>query len=184
MTGTNSTESPAAASDEKSAAASEEKSAAASIVAMTQEHIPELMRYEEDMFGAESWSADAYREELADTRYRRYVAAVDADGVLLGWAGIRMLGKEAEILTVGVIPTARRAGLGTRLVQTLLDEARSRAVRDVFLDVRVDNEQAQRVYEREGFTGVGVRRGYYDSGRTDALTMALRNLAAPATGRQ
>jgi ribosomal-protein-alanine N-acetyltransferase len=148
------------------------------IVPMTRAHVVEVMRYEHDMFGAESWSADAYREELADTRHRFYVAAVDDAGALVGWAGIRMLDKEAEILTVGVIPSARRDGLGTRLLTTLLDEARRRGVEDVFLDVRMDNLQAQRVYEREGFAALGTRRGYYDNGRTDSLTMVRRGLSS------
>jgi ribosomal-protein-alanine N-acetyltransferase len=148
------------------------------IVAMTRKHIAEVMRYEHDMFGAEAWSAGAYREELADKRHRYYVAAVDDAGALLGWAGIRMLDKEAEILTVGVVPTARRSGWGTRLLRTLLEEADRRGVEDVFLDVRMDNLQAQRIYEREGFAPLGVRHGYYDSGRTDALTMVHRRVAA------
>ena len=47
-------------------------------------------------------------------RHRHYLVAVDDDGALLGWAGLRSLADEAEILTVGVIPTARRRGIGTR----------------------------------------------------------------------
>jgi ribosomal-protein-alanine N-acetyltransferase len=144
-----------------------------SIVAMTPAHVDEVMPHESEMFGAESWSASAYREELADRHNRYYVAAVAATGELLGWAGIRVIGDEAEILTVGVIAAVRRHGIGAALLRELLDEARRRRVRELFLDVRIDNETAQRVYEREGFAPVGRRRGYYDNGRTDSLLMAL-----------
>jgi ribosomal-protein-alanine N-acetyltransferase len=139
---------------------------------MTAGHITELMAYEADMFGAESWSTEAYREELADRRHRYYIAAVD-DGGLVGWAGVRVIADVAEILTVGVVPTARRRGIGAQLVAELLVESRRRGAEQVFLDVRADNEDAQRIYERAGFTSVGRRRGYYDNGRTDSLTMAL-----------
>jgi ribosomal-protein-alanine N-acetyltransferase len=143
------------------------------IIAMKRNHITDLMRYERPMFGAEAWSASAYREELADTTNRYYIAAVDGDGELLGWAGLRILDAEAEVLTVGVIPSARRRGIGSALLADLLDEARRRRVEEVFLDVRVDNDDAQRIYAREGFVAVGRRRGYYDNGRTDSLTMKL-----------
>jgi ribosomal-protein-alanine N-acetyltransferase len=143
------------------------------IVAMTRAHINEIMRYEQDMFGPESWSASAYREELADRFQRYYVAAVGEDKKLLGWAGLRVVADEAEILTIGVIPAARRHGVGTELLGELIDEARRRAAGVVFLDVRLANEDAQRIYTREGFTVVGRRRGYYDNGRTDSLTMSL-----------
>ena len=140
---------------------------------MAVDHIRELMQYEEAMFGSESWSAAAYREELADRRHRYYVVALADDDALLGWAGLRVLSDEAEVLTIGVAPAARRQGVGSTLLHELLDEARRRRARTVFLDVRVDNDDAQRIYIREGFAAIGVRRGYYDNGRTDSLTMSL-----------
>jgi ribosomal-protein-alanine N-acetyltransferase len=82
-----------------------------------------------------------------------------------------VVGLEADILTVGVLPVARRLGIGTRLVHALLDEARLRGVTAAFLEVRVDNVAARALYEREGFRPVGMRRGYYDGGRVDAVTM-------------
>jgi ribosomal-protein-alanine N-acetyltransferase len=141
------------------------------VVPMRPEHIDALMPYELEMFGSEAWTADGYRDELADTRHRHYLAAVDQDGALLGWAGIRIVADTAEVLTVGVIPAARRHGIGARLLALLLDEARRRDVTEAFLEVRVDNTAAQKLYERSRFVRVGVRRGYYDGGRVDAVVM-------------
>ena len=141
------------------------------VVPMRPEHIDALMPYEHEMFGSEAWSADAYRDELADTRHRHYLAAVDQDGALLGWAGIRIVADTAEVLTVGVVPAARRHGIGARLLAMLLDEARRRDVTEAFLEVRVDNTAAQKMYERSRFVRVGLRRGYYDGGRVDAVVM-------------
>jgi ribosomal-protein-alanine N-acetyltransferase len=141
------------------------------VVPMRPEHIDALMPYEREMFGSEAWSADGYRDELADTRHRHYLAALDQDGALLGWAGIRIVADSAEVLTVGVIPAARRHGIGARLLAMLLDEARRREATEAFLEVRVDNTGAQKLYERSRFVRVGVRRGYYDGGRVDAVVM-------------
>jgi [ribosomal protein S18]-alanine N-acetyltransferase len=141
------------------------------VVPMKKAHIAALMPYEQDMFGTEAWSADGYRAELADTRHRYYVAAVDENDSLLGWAGIRVVGDTAEILTVGVVPQARRQGIGGRLLAILLDEARRRGAVEAFLEVRVDNAAAQQLYERARFVRVGIRRGYYAGGRVDAVVM-------------
>lgn len=141
------------------------------LVPMTEAHIDALMAYEHDMFGTEAWTADSYRAEITDTATRWYVAAEDADGDLLGWAGVRVIGDEAEVLTVGVIPSARRRKTGTRLLAALLDQARARGARTAFLEVRVDNYAAISLYEREGFSPVGTRRGYYAGGRVDAVVM-------------
>jgi ribosomal-protein-alanine N-acetyltransferase len=141
------------------------------IVPMTAAHVDMLMRYEKQMFGTEAWSRAAYRAELADVRNRRYVAAEDHQGALLGWAGVLIGGEQAEILTVGVIPNARRRGIATTLLDELVVRAVHGGARELFLEVRVDNEAARRLYEKEGFTVVGRRRGYYDHGRVDAVVM-------------
>jgi [ribosomal protein S18]-alanine N-acetyltransferase len=141
------------------------------VVPMTKAHVDALMPYEREMFGTEAWSADSYRAELADTRHRYYLAAVDENESLLGWAGIRVVGDTAEILTVGVVPQARRQGIGGRLLAMLLDEARRRGAVETFLEVRVDNPAAQKLYEQARFVRVGIRRGYYAGGRVDAVVM-------------
>lgn len=148
------------------------------LVPMTARHVAALMPYEQEMFGTEAWSADGYRAEIADTRHRHYVAAESADGELLGWGGVMVVGGSAEILTVGVIPAARRRGLAVRLIAALLEQARDRGADEVFLEVRVDNEAALALYEREGFVRIGLRRGYYENGRVDAVVMR-RDLISP-----
>ena len=138
---------------------------------MTYAHVDELMPYERDMFGTEAWTASSYRAEIADTANRHYLAAVGADGVLLGWAGVLIVADDAQVLTVGVVPAARRRGIAARLLDGLLAEARRRGALEAFLEVRVDNAAARGLYAREGFAEIAVRRGYYDNGRVDAAVM-------------
>jgi ribosomal protein S18 acetylase RimI-like enzyme len=70
-----------------------------------------------------------------------------------------------------VLPAARRRGIARRLVAALLDEAVRRGATEAFLEVRVDNHPARELYRSEGFAEIGVRQGYYDAGRIDAVTM-------------
>ncbi|HEY0167916.1 MAG TPA: ribosomal protein S18-alanine N-acetyltransferase [Jatrophihabitans sp.] len=135
-----------------------------------------LMLFEQQMFGPEAWSRQSYLEELADTELRYYIVAekVDAqtgEGELLGTGGLMTIGETAQILTVGVLPSARRNGVGRLLVRALLAEARRRRAEEVLLEVREDNQAARRLYAGEGFTVLGLRRGYYEQGRVDAVTM-------------
>ena len=141
------------------------------IVAMTRGHLDALMRYEHQMFGTEAWSRASYQAELADKQNRHYVAAEGPDGELLGWAGVLVAAETAEIMTVGVVPHARRAGTGRRLLDDLLAEAVRRGATEAFLEVRADNEPARAMYRNAGFDELGVRRGYYAGGRVDAVTM-------------
>lgn len=140
---------------------------------MRSPHVAQLMVHEQEMFGTEAWSEHGYRQELADREHRRYVVAVEGEQ-LLGWAGVLLLGDSAEVVTVGVVPTARRRGVARLLLADLLGYARDRGAAEVFLEVRVDNEPAITLYRSCGFEPVGRRRGYYQDGRVDATVMRLQ----------
>ncbi|MDP9094126.1 MAG: ribosomal protein S18-alanine N-acetyltransferase [Actinomycetota bacterium] len=142
------------------------------IAPMRAVHINALMPYERAMFGTEAWTVSGYQNELADGEHRYYIVA-EHDLDLLGWAGIMIVADTAEILTVGVIPAARRRGVARALVAELIAEARRREAGQAFLEVRVDNAAARALYLRAGFAEVGMRPGYYDSGRVDAVVMRL-----------
>jgi ribosomal-protein-alanine N-acetyltransferase len=130
-----------------------------------------LYPYEQQMFGSEAWSKLSYIEELSDQDYRCYLVAEDADAQVLGDGGLMTIDGTAQIMTVGVVPPARRRGVGRLLVRGLVAEAVKRAAREVLLEVRDDNVAARALYESEGFAVIGARRGYYENGRVDALVM-------------
>lgn len=140
---------------------------------MTVADVRELFPHEVEMFGSEAWSYGAYLDELANTDTRYYVVAVDTDGCVLGSGGLMTIGETAQIMTVGVLPASRRGGVGRQIVRHLLARARQQGSDEVLLEVRVDNDAAQKLYESEGFSLMGRRRGYYDNGRVDAITMRL-----------
>jgi ribosomal-protein-alanine N-acetyltransferase len=98
-----------------------------------------------------------------------YVVHRDADGVVDGYAGIALLGDEAEVHTIGVRPAAQGAGIGRALLRELLAHAGGRRI---LLEVRTDNRPAIALYESEGFVVVGIRRRYYRPSGADAYTMA------------
>lgn len=141
------------------------------VAPMQPNHVEALMSFEDELFGTEAWTPDSYRAELADRRHRHYVVALDDHGALAGWAGLLVVADTAQILTIGTVPAAQRRGVGQRMLDALLDEAVHRGARDVVLEVRVDNAPARRLYERNRFTVLRTRRGYYDMGRVDALEM-------------
>jgi len=140
---------------------------------MTVADIDLVLPYEDVMFGTEAWSRAAYLEEIADTELRYYLVAEADGGEILGDGGLLTIAETAQIVTVGVLPHARRQGVGRILVRALIDEARRRRADEVLLEVRVDNDAAQKLYESEGFSAIGTRKGYYDHGRVDAVVMRL-----------
>lgn len=82
-------------------------------------------------------------------------------------------GAPADVLTLYTVPQQRSCGLATRLLETLIAHARARHCPQVTLEVRAGNTPAVRLYQRHGFTQVGLRRGYYQNPVEDALVYQL-----------
>lgn len=122
------------------------------------------------------WSVETFWSELAHVpESRHYLVAEDAGAeTLLGYAGLVVVGHQADVQTLAVAPSAQGRGLGRRLLDALIAEAARRGAREVLLDVRADNVAAQALYAGAGFERIAIRRGYYRPGGTDALVLRRR----------
>jgi [ribosomal protein S18]-alanine N-acetyltransferase len=133
--------------------------------------IEPVMSLELELFGDEAWSPTMFWSELAEPATRHYLVAVRDDRIV-GYAGLCAYPPhESYVQTIAVAPGAQGHGLGTRLLIDLIEESVRRGCRRLDLEVRADNEIAIRLYERHGFTRVGLRRGYYQPSGADALVM-------------
>jgi ribosomal-protein-alanine N-acetyltransferase len=102
-------------------------------------------------------------------------AMIVDDGFSEALLVMRMAADEAEILNFGVVPSARRKGLGRELLGAALALARQLGIKRIFLEVATDNVAARALYAGSGFTQAGRRREYYlrpDGTRTDALILS------------
>ena len=113
------------------------------------------------------WSERAFREEL---RAGFHYVAARVDETLVGYAGLAVVGTDAEVHTIGVDPAHQGRGIGRALLRALLEVADA-AHATVFLEVRTDNAAAHALYVSEGFAVVGLRRRYYVPSGADAHTM-------------
>jgi ribosomal-protein-alanine N-acetyltransferase len=144
------------------------------LLAMRWWHIPAVGLLEVELFGDEAWSSELFWSELASasTYYRVALPAGDRTANAIGYAGLSVAGADAYIQTIGVTTRVQRSGIGRALMLDLLAEAERRGATVCWLEVRTDNEAAQRLYRTLGFTDRGVRRGYYQPSGADALMMA------------
>lgn len=95
---------------------------------------------------------------------------------LIGYFILVAAAGEAHLLNFSVAAQHQRRGCGSAMLTWVLEHARERGARSIFLEVRPSNAGAQRLYQRFGFRRVALRRGYYPAaqGREDALVYVLR----------
>ncbi len=135
-------------------------------------------------FPEDPWDRRALAGVLAMPGARGWLAesaAVEDGGPGAGGAGraagfllVRAAADEAEVLTLGVAPQRRRAGIAGQLLSAALAALAAAGVRRLFLEVAVDNDAARALYEARGFAAVGRRAAYLPGpdGPRDALILA------------
>ncbi len=141
---------------------------AITLVPLTEELLPPVLELEKLCFSL-PWSREAFLPELTDPGC--FWRAAMRGETLAGYAGFRAVLDEGYISNIAVSPALRRQGIGAALLRAMLEEGARRGLAFLTLEVRVGNAAARRLYRRAGFREAGIRPGYYEKPREDALLM-------------
>ncbi len=121
----------------------------------------------------EGWS---YQEicKVLQYDYNVYYIAWDAlqEGVV-GFAGIMVIAEDSELLNIAVDPKFQHKGIGTLLMDKIVEESWKNGADRIFLEVRSGNTKAQQLYKQYCFKVIGERKNYYNNPTEDAWVMSL-----------
>jgi ribosomal-protein-alanine N-acetyltransferase len=123
------------------------------------------------------WSAAEIAKLMENTAVFALISrGAQAQGFVMAWAAAG----DAELLTVAVVPEARRKGVGASLVTSAGVAALVRGAASMHLEVAEDNAAARALYAKLGYEEAGRRHAYYagEGGSVDAIVMR-RTLPRP-----
>lgn len=112
-------------------------------------------------FPNKPWSAN----DFADLKKSGCEIIASQNGFIV-W---RTVADEAEIISVGVAPDARRAGIAAAMLGIMENELKKNGIKNIFLEVAENNHPARQLYKNNGYNEIGVRPKYYDG--IDAIMM-------------
>lgn len=123
---------------------------------------------EQEIF-SQPWSKQGFLDALKnkDTLY----LVAEEKNTILGYLGLWQSFEEADITNVAVKSEYRRKGVAGRLLSEGRRLAAQRGITALTLEVRVSNEPAIRLYEKYGFRSLGIRPGFYEKPKEDAIIM-------------
>lgn len=130
--------------------------------------LEQVMEIERELFHV-PWTREGFFTFL--TREDAMFLVVEEKEQILGYCGLFMVLDEGDITNVAVRRDRQKEGIGNFLMESLIRLAAERGVTTIHLEVRVGNDRAIRLYERNGFTRDGIRKGYYSDPIEDALLM-------------
>ena len=140
---------------------------------MTHSDLARVLEIEVDLFPVDAWSEGLFLGELAEVSISRDVSVATLDSEIVGYASFRYVGKQGDVNTVAVASNQQGKGIGTALMNWLESQAALRNVREIFLEVRSDNEAAIKMYDARGYERIDIRRNYYGN-TIDANIMRKR----------
>ena len=145
------------------------------IVPMDRSHIQQIAALEKECFST-PWTENMLEDALFDSQ-ASFIVAEAEDGSILGYAGLHVIVDEGYIDNIAVEEAARRHGVASALLDVY---CRFGAVNLAFLtlEVRKSNLPAIALYEKFGFQQAGLRPGYYQHPREDAVIMTREFHAA------
>jgi ribosomal-protein-alanine N-acetyltransferase len=119
---------------------------------------------------ATPWSLEAFKVELKDNEYARYLC-LELDGQVIGYMGLWFILDEGHITNIAINPNHQGQHWGEFLMRSVMEIMVEQGMERMTLEVRVSNSPAQSLYQRLGFAIAGVRKGYYADTGEDAMIM-------------
>ncbi len=136
---------------------------------MKESDLDRIMEIEEKSFNP-PWSREAFLLELTKNLLAKYIVA-EVDGQVVGYGGIWLIIDEGHVTNIAVDEEYRGKGIGSKILEGLIQICRERNMTAMTLEVRKSNVVAQSLYRKYGFKEYGIRKGYYQDNNEDAIIM-------------
>ena len=137
--------------------------------------LPQVLALEQASFTM-PWTKNLFLSEFRSPSVSRLLVALEADAptrTVAGFMVFWVVAGEMHILNLAVAPDLRRQSLARQLVLAGLRHAYSKGARRAFLEARLSNEPARKLYTSLGFSSTSLRRNYYEAPVEDAVVMTL-----------
>ena len=118
------------------------------------------------------WSFDVLEEEL-ECKNSYVIVAKNSENNIVGFAGLKVILDEADIMNIVVKKTFRHNGIGSILLENLISYSKNLNLKNITLEVNENNLSAIHLYDKFSFDKLGIRKKYYN-GESDAIIMSKK----------
>ena len=136
---------------------------------MQERDLDRVMEIENKAFSP-PWTREAFLLELTKNLLAKYIVA-EVDGQVVGYGGIWLIIDEGHVTNIAVDEKYRNKGIGSKIMEGLIQLCIDRNIVSMTLEVRKSNEAAKALYKKFGFKEYGIRKGYYQDNNEDAIIM-------------
>lgn len=118
------------------------------------------------------WNYNILKQEL-ECENSYFIIAKNNNDEIVGFAGLKNIVDEANIMNIVVKKSFRHHGIGSILLENLITYSKDKNLKTITLEVNEHNLSAIRLYDKFDFDHIGIRKKYYD-GESDAIIMSKK----------
>lgn len=139
--------------------------------------IDQVHALDQKVFGEKHWSRNVFSKELSNN-FTDYLVAESASEFrkIIGYCGAWFVLDEVHIMTLGTDEEFRRNKIAEAFICAVIVTALENDSRSISLEVRLSNEAAKKLYDKFTFKNLGIRKGYYDNPKEDAMLLFTENI--------
>lgn len=126
---------------------------------LSYENVSQVANLEKECFNSHAWSEKLFIEEIPQEN-KHYIVVLE-EGKVVAYGGFAQVLDEAHIMNIAVDASFRKQGIGTKIIERLVEKAKALNIASITLEVRESNIPARNLYEKHSFVLAGVRKGYY-----------------------
>lgn len=126
--------------------------------------IAAIAAFEEKQMFPDRWSFSQLADSVLSDKFKGILA--EEGGEIVATAAINFGLDEADLVNVLVAAKIRKRGVGSAMLEALLEECKKRELKKLFLEVRESNIPAIALYKKYGFEKISERKKYYGDGET------------------
>lgn len=116
------------------------------------------------------WTKDAFEKELTSNFCAIYFVAL-VNEKIVGYGGLWHVINEGHITNIAVLDDYKRKGIGTKLLEKIIEVCVDREMIGITLECSTVNEKALNLYKKYGFEIEGERKAYYEVTKEDCYIM-------------
>lgn len=124
---------------------------------------------EEQLFPGDCWDRRQFLYELHENPFAK-LFVIEKDGIIKGYCDLWIMYEQAQIANIAVSASCQRQGFGQKLMDHMCAQSAEQGCEYLSLEVRLSNQAAVQLYEKNGFIKASKRKGYYSDGE-DAWLM-------------
>ena len=118
------------------------------------------------------WNYSVFKSEL-ESDSSHYLVVKD-NSKIIGFAGIKVILPDADIMNIVVKKDFRNQGIGSLLLKELINLSKSLNIKNLFLEVNEKNTPAISLYNKFGFKKISIRKNYYKNNNAIVMRLDLK----------